>query len=109
MNIAEIMAMLGNPQAMQARMTELREKTERLQATGSAGGGMVRVTLNGALDMLSCEISPDIVAAGDTALIQDLVRGAYNDASAKVKECMQAELTSGMGGLNFPPGMLGGL
>jgi DNA-binding YbaB/EbfC family protein len=109
MNFAEIMEMLRNPQAMQAQMTELREKTERIQATGNSGGGMVRVTLNGALEMLSCEISPEIVAGGDTALIQDLVRGAFNDAAAKVKESLQAELSSGMGGMPFPPGMLGGL
>jgi hypothetical protein len=59
--------------------------------------------------MLSCEISPETVAGGDTALIQDLVRAAFNDAAAKVKELLQAELSSGMGGMPFPPGMLGGL
>jgi nucleoid-associated protein EbfC len=109
MNFAEIMDMLRNPQAMQARMTELREKTERIQATGSAGGGMVRVTLNGALDMIACEIAPE--AGGDVVLLQDLVRGAFNDAAAKVKEAVQAELSSGMGDLPFPgmPGMLGGV
>jgi DNA-binding YbaB/EbfC family protein len=109
MNFSEIMEMLRNPQAMQARVNELREKTERIQATGSSGGGMVRVSLNGSLEMLSCEISPDLVAGGDTALLQDLVRGAYNDAAAKIKEAIQAELSSGMGGMPFPPGMLGGL
>ena len=109
MNFTEIMEMLKNPQAMQARMTELREKTERIQVTGNSGGGMVRVTLNGAMEMISCEISPDIVAEGDTILIQDLVRAAFNDGAAKVKESLQAELTSGMGGMPFPPGMLGGL
>jgi len=109
MNFAEIMEMLRNPQAMQARVNELRDKTERIQATGSSGGGMVRVSLNGSLEMLSCEIAPDLVAGGDAALLQDLVRGAYNDAAAKIKEAIQAELSSGMGGMPFPPGMLGGL
>jgi hypothetical protein len=109
MNIAEMMEMLRNPQAMQARMTELREKTERIEAVGNAGGGMVRVTLNGALEMISCAIAPEAMASGDAALLQDLVRGAYNDAAAKIKESVQAELSSGMGGMPFPPGMLGGL
>jgi DNA-binding YbaB/EbfC family protein len=109
MNFAEIMEMLRNPQAMQARMTELREKTERIQATGSAGGGMVRVTLNGGLEMISCEIAPELVTDGDRILLQDLVRGAFNDAAAKVKESVQSELSSGMGDLPFPPGMLGGM
>jgi len=112
MDFAQIMEMLRNPQAMQARMTELREKTERVTASGSAGGGMVKVTLNGALEMLSCEISSEAMAAGDAALLADLVRGAFNDAAAKVKESIQAELSAGMGGLDgmpFPPGMLGGM
>jgi nucleoid-associated protein EbfC len=109
MNFAEMMEMLRNPQAMQARMTELREKTERIEATGSAGGGMVRVTLNGALEMRSCEITAEAMAAGDAALLQDLVRGAYNDAAAKIKESVQTELSAGMGGMPFPPGMLEGL
>lgn len=114
MNFAEIMEMLRNPQAMQARMNELREKTERIRATGSSGGGMVLVSLNGGLEMLSCVIAPELVAGGDTALIQDLVMGAFNDAAAKVKEAIQAEISSGMGGMPFPgmpdiPGMLGGM
>jgi nucleoid-associated protein EbfC len=108
MNFAEIMEMLKSPQAMQARMTELREKTERIQVVGSAGGGMVHITLNGAMDMVSCQIASEIVAGGDAALIQDLVRAAFNDAAAKVKESVQAELSAGMGGMPFPPGMLGG-
>jgi nucleoid-associated protein EbfC len=109
MNFAEMMEMLRNPQAMQARMTEFREKTERIQATGSAGGGMVRVTLSGTLEMRSCEITAEAMSAGDAALLQDLVRGAYNDAAAKIKEAVQAELYSGMGDMPFPLGMLGGL
>jgi nucleoid-associated protein EbfC len=106
MNFAEIMEMLRNPQAVQARLAQLREKTERIRATGSAGGGMVKITLSGSLEMVGCEIAPE--AALDAALLQDLVRGAFNDAAAKVKEAVQAEL-SGEGGMPFPPGMLGGL
>jgi DNA-binding YbaB/EbfC family protein len=111
MNFAEIMDMLKNPQAMQARMTELREKTERIQATGNSGGGMVRIVLNGGMEMLSCEIAAELVAGGDSTLIQDLVRGAFNDAAAKVKEAIQAELSGGMGGTPFQgiPGMPGGM
>jgi len=109
MNFAEIMEMLRNPQAMQARITELREKTARIQATGSSGGGMVLVTLNGELEMLSCAISPEAMAAGDVALLGDLVRGAFNDAASKVKEAVQSELSAEMGGMPFSPGMLGGM
>ena len=84
MNFADLMEMLRNPQAMQARIEQLRAKTTRIQETGSAGGGMVRITLNGALDMLSCEIAPEVVDPKEIGLLQDLVRAAYNDATAKV-------------------------
>jgi len=109
MNFADMMEMLRNPQAMQARIAELRERTERITVTGSSGGGMVRITLNGALDMLACEISPEAISAGDASLLADLVRGAFNDAAAKAKESIQAELSAGMGGMPFPPGMFGGV
>jgi hypothetical protein len=109
MNFTDIMEMLRNPQAMQARMVEFRERTERIQASGNSGGGMVRVTLNGALEMLSCEISPEAMAAGDAALLADLVRSAFNDAAAKIKESIQTELSGEMGGMPLPPGILGGM
>jgi DNA-binding YbaB/EbfC family protein len=108
-NLSDMMEMLRNPQAMQARMNELRDRTARIEATGSSGGGMVRISLNGSLDMLSCEISPEALASGDGPLLQDLVRAAYNDAARKVKESIQSELTSGMDGIPLPPGMFGGL
>jgi hypothetical protein len=106
MNFGEIMEMLRNPQAVQARLAELKEKTERIQAEGSSGGGMVKITLNGALEMIRCDIAPE--AASDVVLLQDLVRAAFNDASAKVKEAVQTELSAG-GGMGIPPGMFGGL
>ncbi|HOX32939.1 MAG TPA: YbaB/EbfC family nucleoid-associated protein [Spirochaetales bacterium] len=107
MNFADIMEMLRNPQALQARVEELRARTARVQATGSSGGGMVKVTLNGAMDMLGCEIAPEAVDPREAVLLQDLVRAAYNDAAAKVKEALQAELAEGAGGLPFPPGFPG--
>jgi DNA-binding YbaB/EbfC family protein len=108
MNLAELMEMLRNPQAMQARVEEMRAKTVRVEATGSSGGGMVRITLNGALDMLACEIAPEAVDPKDAAFLQDLVRAAFNDASAKVKEAVQRELAEGLEGLPLPPGAFGG-
>jgi DNA-binding YbaB/EbfC family protein len=106
-NFADIMEMLRNPQAMQARVEELRAKTARVRATGSSGGGMVKVTLSGELEMLACEIAPEVVDPKDVVILQDLVRAAYNDASAKVKEAMQRELSEDLGGMPLPPGFPG--
>ncbi|MDP3176946.1 MAG: YbaB/EbfC family nucleoid-associated protein [Spirochaetaceae bacterium] len=108
MNFADMMEMLRNPQALQARLNDVRERTERITAVGSAGGGMVRITLNGSLDMLACEIAPEAIDPSDPRFLQDLVRAAFNDASAKVKETLQKELASSMDGLPIPPGLFGG-
>jgi len=109
MDFAELMNMIRNPQAMQARIEEMRAKTVRIQETGSAGGGMVRITLNGALDMISCEIASEAIDPKEVGLLQDLVRAAYNDASAKIKEAIQREFSESLGGLPLPPGGFGGL
>jgi len=108
MNFADIMEMLKNPQAMQARADELKRKTESIVATGSSGGGMVRITLSGALEMKACEIAAEVVDPAEIGLLEDLVKAAYNDASTKVREAMQRELADGLSGLPLPPGIFGG-
>ena len=105
MNIADIMEMLRNPQAMQAKAEEFQRKTESIEATGSAGGGMVRVTINGAMTVRSIIIAPEVVTPDDVTMLQDLVMAAFNDAQAKIRETLQRELTEGMGGMGMPPGL----
>ncbi len=106
MNIGDIMRMLQNPQAVREQAEALKAKTAAIEATGSAGGGMVKITLNGALEMKSCEIAPEVVDPADIPMLQDLVRAAYNDACSKAREALQNELGASFGGL--PPGMFGG-
>ncbi len=108
MNINDIFEMLKNPQAIQAQAEELKRRTASIEATGSSGGGLVRITLTGTLDMKSCSIAPEAVDPSDLGLLQDLVRAAYNDAAAKVREEVQRSLSSGLGGLPIPPGLFGG-
>jgi hypothetical protein len=104
MNFSEIMDMLRNPQAMQSRMLELKDKTSRIRATGSSGGGMVKICLTGDLEMVSCEIAPEVVDPTDIGMLQDLVRAAYNDAAARIREALGKEFSTGMEGMAIPPG-----
>jgi DNA-binding YbaB/EbfC family protein len=105
MNIADIMEMLRNPQAMQAKAAEFQRKTESIEATGSSGGGMVRITINGTMAVRSVIIAPEAVTPDDIAMLEDLVAGAFNDAQAKIRESLQRELTEGLGGMGLPPGL----
>lgn len=108
MNFADLMEALRNPQAIAAKAEELKRKTEALTATGSAGGGMVKLTIDGSMAVKSCSIAPEAVDPSDIGMLQDLVVAAFNDAQAKIREQLQREFSEGLGGLGVPPGMFGG-
>ncbi len=94
-------------QDMQGKMSEIQEKLKSIRVTGSAGGDMVRIELNGQMEVVSVKISPEVVDPNDVEMIEDLVLAAFTDATAKVKEKLKEELSSLTGGLNLPPGMFG--
>ncbi|OHD16089.1 MAG: nucleoid-associated protein, YbaB/EbfC family [Spirochaetes bacterium GWD1_61_31] len=97
-----IMKMLKDPQAFARQAAEMQQKVASVTAKGSAGGGMVCVTINGAMEMLAVEIAPEVVDPQDVVILQDLVRAAYNDASSKIKQALQGEVakSAGLGGMN---------
>lgn len=98
-NMANIMK---QAQAMQAQMAKVQEQAASKTVTGTAGGGMVTVTANGAMEILAIVINPDVVKGGDTDMVQDMVLAATNDALRKAREMMANEMKSVTGGLNIP-------
>ena len=76
---------------------QLSEKLEALEVTGSAGNGLVEVTLSGTNEMKRIKIKPDCVDPEDIEGLEVLIKAAYNDAAKKVKE--QSESPSMEGGL----------
>jgi DNA-binding YbaB/EbfC family protein len=78
---------------LQKQMAELR-----IEAT--AGGGMVTVTVNGAKQLQSLKIDPEVVSKEDVEMLQDLIVAAINDAQRKADDALAQQ----MGGM-LPPGM----
>lgn len=99
--------MLGNLQKLQETMKQMQEKMKTLVATGSAGGDLVKVTVNGQMDVLKVELAPECVDPRDIPMLADLIRLATNDALARVKDKMKDELGPLGQGLGLPgfPGM----
>jgi nucleoid-associated protein EbfC len=96
-----------NPQQIQQMMKQAQQMQERLQkemaamtVQATAGGGMVTVTINGAKQLLSIAIDPEVVSKDDVEMLQDLIVAAVNDAQRKADE----EMSKKMGGM-LPPGM----
>jgi DNA-binding YbaB/EbfC family protein len=101
------MELLKNFQNIQARMNEMQQRLAQVRVTGSSGGGIVQVGMNGQMAVTSVTISPDVVDPNDVEMLQDLVLAAVSDALAKVKEKMKEEAASVTGGMELPPGFMG--
>ena len=98
-NVANLMK---QAQAMQAQMAKLQEEAATKTVTGTAGGGMVSVTANGGMDIVSIVINPEAVKGGDVDMLQDLVLAASNDALKKARQMMADQMKSVTGGMNIP-------
>ena len=91
-------------QQMQQRLQEAQAKMEEITAEGSAGGGMVKVTMNGRHEVKRVQIEPAVVGE-DREMLEDLVAAAINDAVRKVETETQQRMSGVMAGMKLPPGM----
>jgi DNA-binding YbaB/EbfC family protein len=94
-------------QGLQRNMGEMQEKLHTVRVTGSAGGDMVEVVLNGHLEVLEVRVAPDAVDPNEREMLEDLIRAAFTDATTRVKERLRSEFNAATGGLPLPPGMFG--
>lgn len=101
----DIQGMLKQAQALQAKMTALQEELRARELTGTAGGGAVKVTMNGAHEVTAVAIDPSVVKAEETDLLEDLVLAAHRDARAKVTRMVEEEMGRLTGGMGLPPGL----
>jgi DNA-binding YbaB/EbfC family protein len=86
-------------------MERLRQRLTHLTAEGDAGGGMVRVKVNGKLEVISCTISEEAFRLNDHEMLEDLIRAATNQALERGRQ-LAAEETSKMAtGFGLPAGM----
>jgi DNA-binding YbaB/EbfC family protein len=90
---------LKNAQKIQEQMSGFQEKLEAITATGSAGGSMVEIDMNGKLEVIAIRIAPE--AVGDVEMLQDLIMAAFSDGMAKIKETISGEVGTMTGGLNL--------
>ncbi|MGD9727483.1 MAG: YbaB/EbfC family nucleoid-associated protein [Nitrospiraceae bacterium] len=89
-------------QAMQEQMAKVQEQASAKTVSGTAGGGIVTVTANGAMQIVSVTLDPEVVKSGDVEMLQDLVVAASNDALRKAHEMMAEEMKAVTGGLKIP-------
>ena len=96
--------MLKQAQEMQTKMMDAQKKIEEIEAEGTAGGGLVKVLVNGKNHVTNVTIDPSLLIADEVDILEDLVLAAHNDAKDKVQQKSADEMSSITGGLKLPPG-----
>ncbi len=92
--------LLKNPQAIQAELEKVKNQLAQITVTGSSGGNLVQVTLNGNMEMLSIKLDPLCVDNRDVPMLQDLIVAAHHDAMSKIQEEIKDRLGPMIG--SFP-------
>lgn len=100
--LANLGSLIKQAQQIGGQMQNLSEKLGDLRATGSAGGGMVEIEVNGLMEALGCRIDEQLVTQGDRELLEDLVMAAMNQAVAKGKQLHAEAMKELTGGLELP-------
>ncbi|MGI6201939.1 MAG: YbaB/EbfC family nucleoid-associated protein [Eubacteriales bacterium] len=94
--------MLRQAQKLQEQMTQLQEQLDAREYEVTAGGGMVKVKINGQKEILSIDINPEIVDPDDIETLSDIIVAGVNEAIRKVEETNANEIKKITGDLNIP-------
>jgi hypothetical protein len=94
--------LLKQAQEMQARMAKVQEELGQKTVEGSAGGGMVQVTVNGQFNLSKVKIDPAVINSAEKEMLEDLILAAINDGMRKAREMVSAEMSKITGGFKIP-------
>jgi DNA-binding YbaB/EbfC family protein len=95
----DILSVMRQAKEMQE---ELQKRMADLRVEATSGGGMVTVVVNGAKQVQSIRIDPDVVSKDDVQMLQDLILAAVNDANRKVDQQLGQSMSGLLGGLKIP-------
>lgn len=94
--------LLKEAQKMQEKMAKVQEGLASKKVEATSGGGMVKVEMNGAQELVSIKIDKEVVNPNDIEMLETLIQAAINEATRKSREMMQEELSQVTGGMNIP-------
>ncbi len=94
-------------QKMQKDMEAMQEEVKDKTVEAQSGGGVVRATVNGGMELVELEINPEAVDPEDTEMLRDLIIAAVNEGLRSAQDMVQEEMQKITGGLNLPniPGL----
>lgn len=101
----DFLKMMKQAKDLQSKMGEMQAELERLEVEGTAGGGLVTVTMTAKGDMRGLSVDPSLIKPDEAEILEDLIVAAHNDARRKAEQAMAEKMKDLTGGLSLPPGM----
>jgi DNA-binding YbaB/EbfC family protein len=100
----DFLKMMKQAKQMQEQMGSLQEEIAAVAVEGTAGGGMVTLTMTGKGELKSIRIDPSMAKPDEVEILEDLILAAHQDAKAKAEALLQQKTQELMGGLGLPAG-----
>jgi DNA-binding YbaB/EbfC family protein len=103
--LGQLASFVRNFPKLKEEIEKTQQRLGQLTAEGDAGGGMVKVRVNGRFEVLSCSLSEEALRLNDREMLEDLIRAATNQGLAKARQLAAEEMSTTMTGMGLPGGM----
>ncbi|MGB9369251.1 MAG: YbaB/EbfC family nucleoid-associated protein [Xanthobacteraceae bacterium] len=103
--MADFLGMMKQAAQLQTKMQEMQAELDQITVDGTAGGGMVSVTMSAKGELKGVRIDEQLVRPGEKEIIEDLIVAAHADARRKAETLLSEKMKSLTGGLPLPPGL----
>lgn len=103
--MADFLGLMKQASELKTKMEAMQAELEHIEVEGTAGGGMVRVTMTAKGELKSVRLDPSLMKPEDKEVAEDLVVAAHGDARRKAETLLQEKMKSLTGGLPLPPGL----
>ena len=103
--MADFMGLMKQAAEFKSKMEAMQAELERIEVEGSAGGGLVAVTLSGKGDLRHARIDDSLFKPDQKEIVEDLIVAAHGDAKRKLEAMLAERMQALTGGLPLPPGL----
>jgi DNA-binding YbaB/EbfC family protein len=101
----DFMGLMKQAADLKSKMENMQAELDRIEVEGTAGGGMISVTLSGKGDLRNAKVDPSLLKPDQKEIIEDLLVAAHADARRKLEALLQDRMQAMTGGLPLPPGL----
>ena len=103
--MADFMGLMKQAAQLQSKMQAMQAELDQIEVEGTAGGGLVSVTLSAKGDLKGVKVDDSLMKPAEKEILEDLIVAAHADARRKAEVVMQEKMKAVTGGLPLPPGL----